>query len=157
MGCSAPPKQPLTSAEMPCGGWTPSKHGLQPQKKSLCCNLSQQRLFCPCSWPNTPNPSVALLLLSPCFPRASDSSCTGLNHSNLVCSIFQLLSQPSDSHPPSHAQVFPTRLAPALISFWEYTLLLSPQSPWAIQGRLLLLLFWVCKRSLTMQKLVLPF
>lgn len=32
MGCSSPPKQPLTSAEMLCGGCTPSNQGLQPQK-----------------------------------------------------------------------------------------------------------------------------
>lgn len=55
---------------------------------------------CPSMPPNPLLPSIF-------FPQAPNSSCTELSHSNLLCTVFQLFSQPFDSHPTILCPGFP--------------------------------------------------
>lgn len=55
---------------------------------------------CPSMPPNPLLPSIF-------FPQAPKSSCTELSHGNLLCTVFQLFSQPFDSHPTILCPGFP--------------------------------------------------
>lgn len=112
MGCSSPPKQQKLSVG--AGLLLTKVYSL---KKAL---LTAADLTNTCFAHTHGQMPPKSLLPSICFLQTPNSSCTGLSHSSLVCAVFQLLSH------PSCAQVFSTLLAPALISFWEYTSSLSP-------------------------------